>query len=194
MLLVLALTSCLIFVGTAVGVGVSLLTQQQSFHAQLADDPHRLGPTVEITSGGKWALIAWRSEDGICLDFAVPGNSPFACGLPVHGAKAARDSKGAGLPTHQVAGFFSGGNLVGGDGKATIFGIAAAEVASVKVELRNGETLTPALYAAPSELGANVKFFITRVALGQAEHRFESPVSSYNVYDSAGQLLEKAPD
>jgi hypothetical protein len=195
--LVLALaviTLLLVLAGTAVGVGVSLLTQQDQFHANAPDDPKRLGPLVEITSGDNWALIGWRSEVGICLDFAIPANSPFGCGFPVRGAKPATAASGSGLPTHAVAGFFSGGNLVGGDGKATIFGVAAHEVAAVKIELRDSRVINASTYDAPPALKTEVRFFIARLSLDELERRRESPVRAYSAYDRNGTLVERIED
>jgi hypothetical protein len=194
LVLALAVFLLLTLVGTAVGVGVDLLSQQEEFHARLPDDPNRLGPSVEVASGNEWALIAWRSEDGVCLDFAIPGTSPFGCGFPVRGAKPATDTSGSGPPTHAVAGFFSGGNLVGGDGKATIFGVAAREVAAVKIELRDGRIIDAPLYDAPPKLDAEVRFFIVRLAPGQLERRSGNPVSAYSAYDREGQLVERFTD
>ncbi|HEX9380334.1 MAG TPA: hypothetical protein VF891_02465 [Gaiellaceae bacterium] len=194
LVLVPAVLVLLALSGTAVGVGISLLSQQEHFHAAMPDDPERIGPLVEITGGPDWALIGWRSEDGICLDFAIPGNSPFGCGFPVRGAKPATDSSGSGLPTHAVAGFFSGSNLVGGDGKATIFGVAAHEVAAVKVELGDGRVVDAPLYDAPAALGTDVRFFIVRLSLGPLERRSGSPIRAYSAYDRDGRLIERAED
>jgi hypothetical protein len=191
-LVLVAAITLLALAGTAVGVAVSLLTQQERFHASVPDDPKRLGPLVEITSGDNWALIGWRSEVGICLDFAIPGNSPFGCGFPVRGAKPSTDASGAGLPTHAVAGFFSGSNLVGGDGKATIFGVAAHDVAAVKIELRDSRVIDAPVYDAPPALKAEVRFFIVRLPPGELrDSRVESPVRAYSAYDSAGSLIER---
>jgi hypothetical protein len=194
--LALAAITLLALTGTAVGFGISLLTQQERFHASVPDDPKRLGPLVEITSGDNWALIGWRSEDGICLDFAIPGNSPFGCGFPVRGAKPSTDASGSGLPTHAVAGFFSGSNLVGGDGKATIFGVASHEVAGVKIELRDGRVINAPVYDAPPTLQTQVRFFIVRLPLGELEHLVggPSPVRAYNAYDQTGTLIERIED
>lgn len=180
--------------GTAVTVGLSLLEQQERFHAEMLDDPERLGPLVEITSGENWALIAWRSRFGICLDFAIPGNSPFGCGFPVRGAKPPSDSSGGGAPTHAVAGFVSGGNLVGGDGKGTIFGVAAREVVRVDVELSDGRVVAAPLHDAPAELDADVRFFIVRLPLPPQTLRGKSPVRSYSAYGRDGALIERVED
>ncbi len=158
------------------------------------DDPKRLGPLAEITSGDNWALIGWRSEVGACLDFAIPGDSPFGCGFPVRGAKPSADASGSGLPTHAVSGFFSGSNLVGGDGKATIFGVAAHEVTAVKIELRDGRVINAPLYDAPPALETEIRFFIARLPLGELERRPASPVRAYSAYDQSGRLIERIED
>lgn len=194
LVLAIALVTLLGVVGTAVGVGISLLTQQERFHASVPDDPKRLGPLVEITSGDSWALIGWRSEVGLCLDFAIPGNSPFGCGFPVRGAKAATDASGSGLPTHAVAGFFSGGNLVGGDGKATIFGVVAHDVSTVTVQLRDGRVVEAPLYDAPPALKSEVRFFIVRIKPPELERGPENPVLAYSAYDREGMLIERVED
>jgi hypothetical protein len=195
LVLALAVITVLMLAGTAIGVGINLLTQQERFHATLPDDPNRLGPLVEITSADNWALIGWWSTSGLCLDFAIPGNSPFGCDFPVRGAKAATDGSGSGLPTHAVAGFYSGGNLVGGDGKATIFGVAAEEVAAVKIELRDGRVINAPLYDAPPDLKAQVRFFIVRLRVGNLGGlSADGPVRAYSAYDRTGMLIERIED
>lgn len=192
--LVFAGVAVLALAGTAIGVGVNLLDQQERFHATAPDDPRRLGPLVEVASGDDWALIAWKSEVGVCLDFAIPGNSPFGCGFPVRGAKPATDSSGAGLPTHAVAGTVSGGGLVGGDGKTTIFGVAAREVAAVRVELRDGRVVNTSLYDAPPDLGVELRIFIVRLPLPPQGLRGEGPVRAFSAYDKNGALIERVSD
>jgi hypothetical protein len=197
-ILVLAVIAVLALTGTAVGVGINLLTQQERFHAEMPHSPHRLGPFVEVASGDNWALIAWRSESGICLDFAIPRNSPYGCGFPVRGAKESTDSLGAGFPVHAVGGFFSQGNIVGGDGKATIFGVAAQEVAAVKVELRDGRVEEAPLYDAPPDLRANVHFFIIRLTVSNVGPNWgpgvASPVRAFSAYDRIGKLIERVQE
>lgn len=193
MLVAAGAAALLAVAGTAVGERLGLLAQQERFHADAPDDPSRLGPLVEIVSGDAWALIAWRSSAGVCVDFAVPGNSPFSCGFPVRGAKPQGDATGGDLPTHAVAGSVSGGNLVGGDGKATVFGVAARAVASVQVELRDGRLLPAALYPAPPRLGADVTFFLLRLELPPQGLGEPSVVTAFLAYDSDGQLIERFP-
>lgn len=192
--LLLVVLATLAIAGTAVGVTLGLRRQQEEFHANLPNDPRRDGPMVEITSGDEWALFAWNSDVGVCLDFAVPGNSPFGCDFPVRGAKSPTDRSGSGLPTHAVAGMLAGSNLKGGDGKATVFGIAASDVATVSVEFRNGRRVPASMFPAPPELGANVQFFISRLDLGVLEHGFANPVRAYLAYDASGRLVERFED
>jgi hypothetical protein len=180
--------------GVAIGVGLDLVTQQERFHETAPDHPQRSSPLVEIVSGDEWALIAWNSDAGICLDFAIAGNSPFSCGFPVRGAKPADDASGAGLPVHAVAGSISSGGLVGGDGKATIFGVAALEVAKVEVELQDGRVTEAPLYDAPPELGADVRIFLVRLVVQRQQLGGLSPVRAFVAYDSGGQLIERFSD
>lgn len=189
-----ALLALLAGAGTAVavGFGINFLSQQEQFHAKQPDDPQRIGPLVQITSGHDWALIGWRSKDGLCLDFAVPHTSPFFCGLPVRGAGSS--SAGAGAPIHAVDGFLSGSNLVGvSDGKATIFGVAAPEVATVKVELADGRLVDTELFDAPAALRTDVRPFIVRLQLGALERTVEGGVHAFLAYDSDGRLIERVP-
>ena len=195
LVLALAALALLARAGTAIGVGMSLLTQQES----VSTLRFRMTQSASIAWSRSrlrqnWALIGWRSEDGICLDFAIPGNSPFGCGFPVRGAKPSTDASGGGLPTHAVAGFFSGSNLLGGDGRATIFGVAAHEVAAVKIELRDGRVINAPVYDAPPTLETEIRFFIVRLPLGELERRVGNPVRAYNAYDQAGTLIERSED
>lgn len=187
--------------GTALGVGIDLLTQQKHYHANVPDDPQRIGPLVQVTSGDSWALIAWRSTAGICLDFAVPNNAPYVCGLPVRDAKPTADTSGAGPPIHSVAGFVANGGLVGSDGKTTILGLATSDVASVEVELRNGAVLDASVYNSPADLETPLKVFIVRTALHEAHQSIPSPrqglpaakdpVRAYGAFDDNGNLIER---
>jgi hypothetical protein len=190
-----ALLALLALAGTAIAVGVNFVRQQERFHAQRPDDPQRVGPLVQVTSGDGWALLAWRSNVGLCLDFAVPDNSPFTCGLPVRGAGSS--AAGTGAPIHAVDGFLSGSSLVGvRDGKATVFGVAASDVAKVKVELADGRLVDTELFDAPTALRTDVRLFIVRLQLGALERTaergvHESDVRAFLAYDSDGRLIER---
>jgi hypothetical protein len=195
LLLALAIVGLLAAAGTAIGVSTSLLTQVERFHAELPDDPNRIGPVAEITGGEDWALVAWQSDNGICLDFAVPGNAAFGCDFPVRGAKPPSNSLGSGPPVHAVGGFISFAGLIGAaDSKTSIFGVAAREVASVEIELRDGHVLKPHLYDAPPALNAQVKFFIARLYLSPYRPGTGSPVRFYTAFDREGALIERVRD
>ena len=178
--------------GTAVGLNEGLLRQQERFHARAPDDPRRIGPLVEIVSAADWALFAWRSKVGICIDFAIPGNSPFVCGLPVRGQTAGAESSGAGPPTHAIAAFEIGHRLAGGEGKMTTIGLAAGDVARAEIELSDGRVLDAPLYDAPAELDVPLRFFIVRFSPPppRADGR-GSAVHFYSAYDGEGRLLER---
>jgi hypothetical protein len=195
LLLALAILALLAAAGTAIGVSTSLLTQVERFHAELPDDPNRVGPAAEIAGGEDWALVAWQSDNGVCLDFAVPGNAAFDCDFPVRGAKPPSNSLGSGPPVHAVGGFISFPGLIGAaDSKTSIFGVAAPEVASIQVELRDGHVLKPRLYDAPPALNAQVKFFISRLDLPPYRPGAGSPVRFYTAFNQEGVLIERVPD
>jgi hypothetical protein len=194
-LLALAIVALLAAAGTAIGVSTSLLTQVERLHAELPDDPNRIGSAAEIAGGEDWALVAWQSDNGICLDFAVPGNQGFDCDFPVRGAKQPSNSLGSGPPVHAVGGFISFAGLIGAaDSKTSIFGVAAPEVASLQIELRDGRVLKPHLYDAPTALNAQVKFFISRLDLPPYRAGTGSPVRFFTAFNQEGVLIERVPD
>jgi hypothetical protein len=181
--------------GTAVGVRVTLLAQQQRFHANFPNDPDRLSPFVELDSGRDWALIAWKSDAGVCLDYAIPGTAAFNCGFPVRGVTPAVDS-GAGPPAQSVAGFVS--TLRQSENLAPVFGVAAANVASVRLELRDGRVVDATTYDAPVELGENVRFFLVHLdvpkrvcQLARTCIGYYDPVRAFLAYDRSGQLIAR---
>jgi hypothetical protein len=195
LLLALAIVVLLAAAGTAIGVSTSLLTQVERFHAELPDDPNRIGPAAEIAGGDDWALVAWQSDNGICLDFAVPGNAAFNCDFPVRGAKPPSNTLGSGPPVHAVGGFISFPGLIGAsDSKASIFGVATREVASVQIELRDGRVLEPRLYDPPPALNAPVKVFISRIDLPPYRPGTGSPVRFYTAFNREGVLIERVRD
>ena len=195
LLLALAILALLAAAGTAIGVSTSLLSQVERFHAELPDDPNRIGQAAEIAGGEDWALVAWQSDNGICLDIAVPGNQAFDCDFPVRGAKPPDNTLGSGSPEHAVGGFVSFAGLVGAaDSETSIFGVAAPAVASVQIELRDGRVLEPRLYDPPPALNTQLKFFISRLDLPPYQPGTGSPVRFYTAFDREGLLIERVPD
>lgn len=194
LVLALAGAALLVLAGTAIGVGSSLLDQQGRFHATAPDDPDRLSPLVEIASGEKWALIAWKSESGVCLDYAVPGNSAFGCGWRVPGALPPDDPSRGGLPFQVVHGAaLGGGGFVGGDGMTAIVGVAAAAVTALEVEIADGRIIAAPLYDAPADLGVGtLRFFVLRVRLPtEIDYGRANPVRAFRAYDSERRLIAR---
>jgi hypothetical protein len=179
-------------VGSAVGFGVNLLTQQEQLHQQISSfDPHSpkpIGSSVEVASGSTWALVAWKTAEGICLDYAVLGRAVSGCGFPVPGAIAADHSQG---PLHEVAAVVASSGL-SSEGRAAIAGIAASDVSSVQIELADGQILPAETYDAPEALAANVRFFLLRLpisaSLNGQDVSFARALLAYGAND---RLLER---
>jgi hypothetical protein len=198
-----AVAAVLALGGTGVAVGPDLLRQQERFHASAPNDPRRVGPMVEIASGESWAVIAWKTDDGsVCLDYAVPGASPFRCGFRVPGAMDPKDPSLGDLPFQVVDGSPMGGpGLVGSDGMTAIVGVAVPEVAALEVELADGRVVGAPLYDAPRELGLDLRFFVVRVRLpadlsGERTSPVRplggvNPLRAFRAYDADGRLIER---
>ena len=187
-----------LFAGTAVAYeAIDRVQQQERAIDAMPDAPDRVGNAVEVVSGEDWSLAAWRTSEGVvCVTLiVVPGKSPFGCGFPVRGAKPGDHTIGTGPPTHAVAGSVSSGGLVGPDGKAvgiaTVYGVAAADVAAVRVELANGRIVDASTYDAPPALDADVRFFIVRLHLPPTPLHGNPPVAAFLAYDARGRLIER---
>lgn len=185
LVLAVAIFVLLAAVGTAVGVGVNLLTQQERFDEQrerIPGEPKRIGTLVEITSGPGWSLVAWRSNSGICLDFVVPMSSSGGCGFGVRGEPRDTAHASAPPPTHWI----SGGTSSQPGAATVIDGVVAEEVARVEVVLSNGRVLHLPVIEAPAELQANVDFFLVQVPKDKG-----GLVRSFIAYSEEGQVLER---
>jgi hypothetical protein len=187
--------------GTAVAVGVNLVRQEESFYEKwIARDPHSpnlQGSFVEVVGSSDWALIAWRSDQGICLDLATPGHSASSCGFPVVGAPPDRTQPGADEPKHMVA--YLAGRAEPGD-LWDLAGVAAETVARVEIEMADGRTLAAPMYDAPAELGTRLRFFIQRIEVdesslvppGEPPH-LANVVNAFVAYHADGTLVERLP-
>ncbi len=210
--LVVALVLLVGGVGTAVGVGINLLAQVELFHRshdRSKSDPHPVGSFVYVTRGSDWALIAWRSTRGICIDYAIPGKGAFngagACGMPVVGAPPDRVFPQP--PTKHVVGYFSSGSISSSAVVTVVAGPTAPTVARVEIELRNGQILPAQMYDAPPKLQTHLRFYLLRAhlrspgtrLLPQAQKRRPdarlpiNPVRAIRAYDKSGKLLERFP-
>jgi|GEM_PF-5031555 len=182
LILVLAVIVLLGVVGTAVGVGISLLGQQEQFDKQresIPGEPKRIGPLVEISSGSGWSLIGWRSDRGLCLDLAVEGNSGGGCGFGVRGEPRASDVP---EPDHliSVSVTDSPGN------SSMIAGVVARQVERAELVLTDGSIVETQLIEAPAELQADVAFLLVRLPAGKREL-----LSAVVAYDKTHQVLER---
>jgi hypothetical protein len=181
----LAIVVLLAAVGTAVGIGINLLAQQERFDEQregIAGEPKRIGPLVEVTSGEGWSLVAWKSDSGICLDFVVAQSSSGGCGFDVRGEPGDTAHGGGKPPKHWVS-----GEITSGPGAATVIdGVVAEQVARVEVVLTNGRVLRPGVIEAPTELETDVDFFLVQVS--EAE---DGGVRAFIAYGEAGEVLER---
>jgi hypothetical protein len=189
LVLVLAIFVVLAVAGTAVGIGINLLAQQERFDEQrerIAGEPKRIGPLVEITSGPGWSLVAWRSDSGICLDFVVPTSSSGACGFGVRGESDATAHNGAPLPKHWI----SGGTTSALD-TTVIDGVVAEEVARVEVVLGDGRILDAPVIEAPPELQANVDFFLLRLPADSSRPLPSDFTRVFIAYNEERQVLER---
>ncbi|HEX5468293.1 MAG TPA: hypothetical protein VFW80_04515 [Gaiellaceae bacterium] len=177
-------------VGTAIAVGTDLLTQQKRVHAEDAKSqiaPQPEGDAVQIDAGSDWSLVAWKSDEGICLDYAVPGNYISACGLPVVGSPPNTAAPDAEAPTHVVAGL----QTVPDSGTLVVAGVAASTVSRVEVELDDGRMLEGRLYNAPAALDTSLRFFLLRATIEPgATDALEPRARAFQAYDASGTLLE----
>ncbi len=205
LVLVIALVALLSGVGTAVGVGVDLLARDVAFHKRfdLAEfDPKPTSPFAYVARGEDWALIAWTSSRGICLDYAYEDtNNPSGfngwsgCGMPVVGSPSDKAWKQP-APTDLV-GILSGSP---GPGRGwAISGPAAPNIAAVKVELADGRILDATLYPAPKELATRLRFYLLRIdddlpapaPSDPANPLARAPVRAVLAYNDTGQLLQR---
>jgi hypothetical protein len=185
LVLALAILFLLGAAGTAIGVAVDLLAQQERFDEQregIPGEPKRIGALVEITSGPGWSLVAWTSDSGMCLDFVVPQSSSGGCGFGVRGEPRDTARMAAPAPKHWIS-----GATTSGPGAATVIdGVVAEEVARVDVVLSNGRVLRVPVIEAPTELRANVDFFLVQVPEDEG-----GLVRAFIAYDEAGGVLER---
>jgi hypothetical protein len=200
----LALSVLLGGVGTALGVGVNLLASDIAFHNLYDRGPHSpklIGSFVYITRGSNWALIAWRSNLGICLDYAYeePRNDSgingwSSCGTPVAGAPAPTDPLLRRQPYTDVVGVGMGE----GRGVVVISAPVAPTVAKVEVELDDGRLLEAKVYASPPKLHTRLRFYLLRVqatSIGATRilprPPYVAPVRALLAYDGDGRLLQR---
>ena len=164
---------------SAVALGLDLVGRQDAVH-QRDVTANPIGPkpvsgSIVIASGQSgWQLLAWKSDQGICLDIADSNHYTSDCGFPVVGS----GSPAAG--THELARFVSSAA-----GTVVVAGVAAADVARVAAVHADGTMSTTTLLDAPAGLGTPVRFFVT------TNSATSNPVVALAGYSSSGALLER---
>jgi hypothetical protein len=177
--LVLAVLLLLGAVGTAVGVGIRLLTQEERFHELIeaqGGGPDRVGPIATVAEGDGWAFFAWRTKGGVCVDVAVPGRSATSCGPA---------PSGAGQTAVVVASEL-------GPGALAVAGAVPAEAERVEVELAGAGAAEAEVYDAPSELGSGLRFFLFEAPAAAGAPGIGA-VRAVRAYDGRGALLQSTP-
>jgi hypothetical protein len=173
--------------GSAIGLTVSALREVQALHRQIAERP--LGQPVHVASGDGWSLVAWQSDQGLCVDLVVPGNGATGCGIPVIGAAKSTSSGSLNEPLHDVGYLLASGQ--NGQSDVAIGGVVAPDVAKVQIVLTNGSQIEPQILAAPAGFDTSARFFFAHLPGSPAERGDTSRIESINVYDRDGQLLER---
>lgn len=174
-------------VGSALGVGVDLIAQQNRADKLNRDPnyPQRNSDRVAVATTGGWTLLAWVSDQGLCLDLAVPGNAASGCGFPVRGAPVATSPRIVPAPMHLISGLLASGYA--SDGSVAVGGPIAAAVSRVEIEFSDERVVTPTIYEAPDSLHTRIRFFLASVTPSGSSLK---SVRVYRAYDSDGRLLE----
>jgi hypothetical protein len=176
----------LLCAGVAVAVVTDLVGRQERIHrtdadaSQLAPGPR--GPTFSVAAGVGWELLAWRSDAGICLDYATTDNYSSACGFPVTDNLSQSPSQ-----THAaVVGLAGPSDLRSG----FVAGVGRADVERVDLELTDGTIVAADVYRAPPGLRTRLRFFIAP-DVDVARTSPGPPVLAVVAYDKDGRLLER---
>ncbi|MDP9402425.1 MAG: hypothetical protein M3P85_03660 [Actinomycetota bacterium] len=133
------------------------------------DGNRRLGPKTVVAQGEVegigWQLLAYRSDSGLCVDLRFGRGAAGGCG---HGVGAGR---AVSLGVSSYLGF------------RFAHGVARSDVAAVRVELSNGDTLNIATTTAP---GFDVAFIATPLPR-------DATVASIVARDDRGRELQELP-
>lgn len=188
--------------GVALAFHGALLNWDVHEHAQF--DPAELRPAPAssfstVTQGDDWALIAWKSERGICVDYvyvdhrvAAGYNLFSSCGSSVIGSPPDRVYTQP-APTSHI------GVMLGqaaNPNQWIICGPVASDVARVALRSRDGGLIPVQLFSAPAALDSPLRFYVYRDATGQLgaqTRRAELSVVDVIAYDAHGKVLQVEP-
>ncbi|MGH3093646.1 MAG: hypothetical protein ACRDOG_15155 [Gaiellaceae bacterium] len=184
-LLAVLLVALLGAVGTAVGLGVSFLAEQERVDREPWTPPWSkpTGTRVEVARGADWSFMAWRTQDGLCIAYAAGAATNWgrSCGGPpdVAGDRFSSDYLVATLVTPSDT----------ADGIGAIVGAVTHEVARVELELADGRVLSAPTEESPAALDTDARLFFIRTPLEAPPN----PVRAYITYGSRGERLERFP-
>jgi hypothetical protein len=183
--LAVALVALVAAVGTAVGLGVDFLAEQERVDRQPWTPPWSkpTGTRVEVARGADWSFMAWKTHEGLCVAYAAGAATNWgrSCGGPpdVAGDRFSSDYLIATLITPSDT----------ADGTGAIIGAVTEEVARVELELADGRVLSARTEESPAALETDARLFLIRAPL-QAP---PNPVRTYITYGSHGERLERFP-
>lgn len=146
--------------------------------------PPPVGKVIVVGEGNAngvpWAMTAYRSAtQGLCVGFTPnpPDNRPAALTQGSDSAGLSCGSHVRGMPdvppaeAHSFSFFGSFARPANPKGFPDfVAGTTADDVAQVRVVRANGETITVDTFAAPSELGMPLRFFVALVPAGSRVH------------------------
>jgi hypothetical protein len=132
--------------------------------------PKQTGPKVTVFSGVDWNLVAWQSDQGLCIAFGAPGASSSGCSHPdkiIQNVLANRRGQAV-----------------------RVVGTVASNVARVDVKQPSGRVVAAHLSKSFPELETTRRFF-------EAGYRAISPRAALQwkllAYDVHGKLLQHIP-
>lgn len=132
-------------------------------------EPEPTGPKVAVTSGTAdgepWALQAYPSDQGLCLELLSSRGARGGCGVDV---------------SANEVGLFVAWDYEAG--RTWIFGPATASADAVKIALDDGTEITTKTVPGPASLSTQLDFYSTAVSGTPA-------VGSVTAVDSAGSVL-----
>ena len=133
-------------------------------------EPEQTGPKVAIASGTAsgepWALQAYPSDQGLCLELLSSQGARGGCGIDV--------------PSKSPVGLFVAWDYE--EGRAWIFGPTIASASAVRIALGDGTEVTTRTVPGPASLSMKLDFYATSVAGTPA-------VTSVTAIDDAGSVL-----
>jgi hypothetical protein len=152
--------------------------------------PKRLSPTVTIFSRSNWSLVAWKTDQGVCLSYGAPGETANGCGSWVSGAPPDRTRAPLRHPA-QVSVFQVSRN--GPGVSVRVIGLTSSRIVRVLAQFRSRRPVLARLVRAPARLQASLRFFEVTLpgAYPLPPGIVRSPLITLFAYDARGPLVER---